>query len=170
MDVYRPEPAALSSMAATTGNLMRETQWIEWTRTRLQPQKRGELLTALSSQQKAHLLEHDYVWVKGIGVLWEPSDGALRRARFTHGTHFRTQRGVFYIDSEGSAHELSDHRNHPKSAAGTPRLLGDTMRSDDIGAATVSTTRPPSQRIPLAQCVEHRTQRLLEQAPSSGGH
>jgi len=123
---------------------MRETQWIEWTRTRLQPQECGELLTALSSQQKAHLLEHDYVWVEGIGVLWNPPDGAaLRRARFTHGTHFRTQRGEFYIDSEGSAHELSDHRDHPKSAAGTLRLLGDTMRSDDIGAATVSTTRPP---------------------------
>jgi hypothetical protein len=63
---------------------------------------------ALSSQQKAHLLEHDYAWVKGIGVLWNPPGGALRRARFTHGTHFRTQRGEFYIDSEGSARELPD--------------------------------------------------------------
>ena len=65
---------------------MRENQWIEWTRTRLQPQERHELLTALTSQQKAHLLEHDYVWVEGVGVLWKPPDGdLLRRARFTHG-------------------------------------------------------------------------------------
>ena len=85
---------------------MRESQWIDWTRTRPQPQKREDLLTALTSAQKAHLLEHDYVWVKGSGVLWNPPDGALRRARFTHGTHFRTQRGEFYIESDGSAREL----------------------------------------------------------------
>ena len=90
---------------------MRENQWIEWTRTRLQPQERHELLTALTaltaltSQQKAHLLEHDYVWVEGVGVLWNLPDGDLWRARFTHGTHFQTQRGEFYIDSEGSARE-----------------------------------------------------------------
>jgi len=87
---------------------MRESQWIEWTRTRLQPQERQELLTALTSEQKVHLHEHDYVWGEGVGVLWKPVDGALRRARFTHGTHFRTQHGEFYIDSEGRAHELSD--------------------------------------------------------------
>jgi hypothetical protein len=81
---------------------MRETQWIEWTRTRLRLQEREDLVKALTSEQKAHLLEHDYVWVKGIGVLWKPVDGVLRRARFTHGTHFRTQRGEFYIDSDGS--------------------------------------------------------------------
>jgi hypothetical protein len=126
--------AALSSLAATTRGLMRETQWIEWTRTRLPPQERERLLTALTSQQKAHLLEHDYVWVEGIGVLWKSRDGdLLRRARFTHGTHFQTQRGEFYIDSEGSARKLSDHRDHPKSAAGTLRLLGDMERTDDGG-------------------------------------
>jgi hypothetical protein len=54
------------------------------------------------------VLEHDYVWVERVGVLWNPPDGDLRRARFTHGTHFQTQRGEFYIDSEGSARELSD--------------------------------------------------------------
>ena len=48
---------------------MHETQWIEWIRTRLQPQEREDLLTALTSEQKEHLLERDYVWVKGIGVL-----------------------------------------------------------------------------------------------------
>jgi len=92
---------------------MRETQWIEWTRTRLQPGERADLLTALGVEQKAHLVEHDYVSVKGIGVLWNPPDGALRRARFTHGAHFQTQRGEFYIDSEGSAHELSHQRIGP---------------------------------------------------------
>jgi len=122
---------------------MRDTQWIEWTRTRLQPQECEELSTALSSQQKAHLLEHDYVWVDGIGVLWNPPDGALlRRARFTHGTRFQTQRGEFYIDSEGSAREFPDHRfDHLASAARPPSLLGKTRRYDDVGAASVSTAR-----------------------------
>jgi hypothetical protein len=87
-------------------NPMRGTAWIDWTRTKLQPQEREDLLTALTSEQKEQLLEHDYVWVKGIGVLWKPSDGALRRARFTHGTHFQTQRGEFYIESAGSMREL----------------------------------------------------------------
>ena len=97
---------------------MRETQWIEWTRTRLQPQERHELLTALTSQQKAHLLEHDYVWVEGVGVFWNSPDGDLRRARFTHGTHFRTPRGEFYIDSEGSARERSSRSgDQPVKAA-----------------------------------------------------
>jgi hypothetical protein len=78
---------------------------INWCRTELQPHEREDLLTALNSDQKAQLLEHDYVWVKGAGVLWKPPDGALRRARFTHGTYFRTERGEFYIDSEGSVRE-----------------------------------------------------------------
>ena len=109
---------------------MRETQQIEWTRTRLQPQEREELVTALTSQQKVHLLDHDYVWVEGVGVLWNPPDGdLLRRARFTHGTHFQTQRGEFYIDSEGAARARS-------------RITDSTL---------------PGQR-------------LLEQAPTSGGH
>ena len=93
---------------------MRGAEWIDWTRTKLQPLERENLstherenmLTALTSEQKEHLLARDYVWVKGIGVLWKPRDGALRRARFTHGTHFQTQRGEFYIDSDGSLREL----------------------------------------------------------------
>jgi hypothetical protein len=114
---------------------MDETQWIEWTRTRLPPQEREDLLTALTSEQKAHLLKLDYVWVKGVGVLWKPPDGALRRARFTHGTHFRTQRGEFYVDSEGSARELSNHAfDPPGSAARPPSLLGEIGRYDDFGA------------------------------------
>jgi len=88
---------------------MRERQWIEWTRTRLEPQEAEELSTALTSEQQVHLFEHDYVWVEGTGVLWNSPHGEpLRRARFTHGSHFRTQRGEFYIDSEGSVHELPD--------------------------------------------------------------
>ena len=97
-------------------------QWIEWTRTRLQPQERQELLAALTSEQKAHLLERDHVWVEGVGVLWNPPDGDLRRARFTHGTHFQTQRGEFYIDSEGSARELSNHRfDRPRLKSSYPQ-------------------------------------------------
>jgi hypothetical protein len=84
---------------------MRGTEWIDWCRTDLQPHERDDLLAALTSEQKKRLVEHDYVWVKGTGVLWNPPDGALRRARFTHGTHFRTERGEFYIDSEGSVRE-----------------------------------------------------------------
>jgi hypothetical protein len=114
---------------------MRETRSIEWTRTRLQPQERQELLAALTSEQKAQLLEHDYVWVEGVGVLWNPPDGELlRRARFTHGTHFQTQRGEFYIDSEGSARELSDHRiDPPAPTARPPSFPGNMERYDDFG-------------------------------------
>ena len=80
----------------------------EWIRTRLLPRERDELTAALTSAQKAQLLEHDYVWIPGAGVLWKPPGGGdLRRARFTHGIHFRTQRGEFYMDSEGSTRELS---------------------------------------------------------------
>ncbi len=119
---------------------MREAQSIEWTRTRLQPQERQELLTALTSEQKAQLLEHDYVWVEGVGVLWNPPDGdLLRRARFTHGTHFQTQGGEFHIDSEGGARELSNHGIGPLDAGSLP-----------------------------GESLEHRTQ--LEQPPPSGGH
>jgi hypothetical protein len=124
---------------------MREAQWIKWTRTRLQPREREDLLTALTSQQKAWLLEHDYVWVEGVGVLWNPPDGGpLRRARFTHGTHFQTQRGEFYIDSEGSARELSDHRIDPPMPSARPPSLPGTWREPTTsGAAAVSTTRSP---------------------------
>jgi hypothetical protein len=85
---------------------MRRTEWIDWTRTKLHPQEREDLLTALTPEQKQQLLEHDYVWVKGSGVLSRPPNGALRRARFTHGTYFRTQRGEFYIGPEGGVREL----------------------------------------------------------------
>ena len=97
---------------------MPEIQSQEWIRTRLEPREREDLLTTLTSEQKAHLLKHDYVWVKRVGVLWKPPDGALRRARFTHGTYFRTQRGEFYIDSEGRTRELPSRvGEHPAKAA-----------------------------------------------------
>ena len=89
---------------------MQESQWIEWTRTRLHPREAEDLSTALTMEQKAQLLEHDYVWLKEAGVLWKHPDGALRGARFTHGTHFRTKHAEFYIDSEGGALELSNVR------------------------------------------------------------
>jgi hypothetical protein len=79
----------------------------EWVRTRLLPRERDELTAALTSAQSAQLLEHDYVWIPGKGVLWKAPEGDLRRARFTHGIHFRTQRGEFYIDSEGNARARS---------------------------------------------------------------
>jgi hypothetical protein len=119
---------------------MRATQWIEWTRTRLEPRERDELLSALTSEQKAHLIEHDYDWAKGVGVLWKPTDGALRRARFTHGTHFRTQHGEFYINSEGNAHEPSDHRlESPTPAPRAPSLLDEPPEFENAGAATLAT-------------------------------
>jgi chaperonin GroES len=111
---------------------MRESHWIEWTRTRLQPEEREALLAALTSEQGAHLLEHHYVWAEEVGVLWNPPDGdPLRRARFTHGSHFQTQRGEFYIDSQGSACEISDHdSSRPRQAeapAGGPSHEGETV-------------------------------------------
>jgi hypothetical protein len=95
------------SAGEDTGELMREPQWMEWTRTTLQAPERNELLGVLTSEQKAQLSGHDYVWKREVGVIWKPVTGGLRRARFTHGTHFRTQHGEFYIDSEGCAQARS---------------------------------------------------------------
>ena len=111
---------------------MRETQWLEWTRTMLQQSERDDLLTALTAEQEAHLLEHDYVWVKKVGVLWKPTDGAIRRARFPHGTHFRAKHGEFYIDSEGSVSELSNPiPDYPASEA----------RPHGVGAREIQTAK-----------------------------
>lgn len=108
---------------------MHETHWIEWTGTRLQSRDRKALLAGLTPEQNAHLREHDYVFVEGSGVLWRPPGGEpCRRARFTHGTHFRTQRGEFYVDSEGGVRELPrtdqvEEEEHP------------FIREDDVRAA-----------------------------------
>lgn len=105
---------------------MRDTQWIEWNRTRPTPREREALLTALTREQKAHLLEHDYAWAEGVGVLWNPPhDEPLRRARFTHGIHFRTERGERYIDSEGSARETEAMR----APAGAPATASASART-----------------------------------------
>ena len=77
-----------------------------WSQTTLAPLERDALLRELTSVQRAQLEEHEHVWVAGTGVLWKHPNGDLRRARFTHGAHFRTKRGEFYIDSEGSARAL----------------------------------------------------------------
>ena len=78
------------------------TSWMEWARIDLASHERERLLDSLTSAQKADLLGNDHVWVPGVGVLWNPVDGPLRRSRFTHGTHFATRRGEFVIDAEGS--------------------------------------------------------------------
>jgi hypothetical protein len=113
---------------------MRETQWIEWIRTLLQQAERDDPLAALTTEQESHLLEHDYVWVESVGVPWKPADGAMRRARFTHATHFRRKHGEFCIDSEGSVSELSNpipEYSAPVSAA----------RPYSLGARKMQTTK-----------------------------
>ena len=85
-----------------------QTPWIEWTRTALPPREREELTAALTTEQRAHLAQHDYVWVRGVGVIFRPAKGGPeQRARFTHGTHFRTPRGEFYVAAEGGVRELA---------------------------------------------------------------
>lgn len=104
--------------------IMYEGQWIEWARTQLSPAEGEGLLNMFTPAQKAHLLEHDYVWVEGIGVTWKHPDGNLRRARFTHGAHIRTERGELYVDSEGAARSLSD------------RAMGDGLAPESSSTAT----------------------------------
>jgi hypothetical protein len=91
---------------------------MEWVRIDPTSQERERLLGALTSGQKAHLREDDYVWVPGVGVLWNPVDGPLRRSRFTHGTNFETRRGEFVIDAEGSVGKRPILRE-----AGAPAML-----------------------------------------------
>jgi hypothetical protein len=86
------------------------TSWMAWVRTDLAAHEREQLLGALTAEQKAHLLGNDYVWVPGVGVLWNPVDGPLRRGRFTHSTHFTTRRGEFVVDAEGSVRKRSNPR------------------------------------------------------------
>jgi hypothetical protein len=93
-------------MLAIVSSVIR-TPSTRWTQTTLASLERDALLRALTPVQRAQLEEHQHVWVAGTGVLWMHPDGDLRRARFTHGTHFRTKRGEFYIDSEGNAQELT---------------------------------------------------------------
>jgi hypothetical protein len=80
--------------------------WMEWRRTNLTSDERADLLRTLTASQTSHLRDHDYVWIRDVGLLWNSVGGALQRTRFTHGTHFRTQRGEFYVDSEGSTRAI----------------------------------------------------------------
>ena len=93
-------------MLAMISSVIR-TPSTRWSQTTLAPLERDALLRALTSVQRAQLQQHEHVWVAGTGVLWIHPDGHLRRARFTHGTHFHTKRGEFYIDSEGRVRLLS---------------------------------------------------------------
>ncbi len=79
----------------------RETTWIEWTRTRLTPPEVERELASLSSSETARLQSDGWLWIPAR-VLWIDPSGALRRARFTHGTHFETAKGDSYVDSAGN--------------------------------------------------------------------
>lgn len=83
---------------------------MEWARTDLAAPERERLLAALTPEQAAHLRGNEYVWVPGVGVLWNSVEGPLRRGRLTHSTHFTTPRGEFVIDAEGSVHKRSVSR------------------------------------------------------------
>ena len=85
---------------ATVGSQMKH--WIEWTRTDLIGEEAGEFVAALTPEQRDQLAKEDFVWSRTNGVLFRDPAGRLRRGRFTHGTHFRTAGGEFYIDSTGA--------------------------------------------------------------------
>lgn len=107
------------------------TEWVEWVRTSLSPKERSELLSTFTPEQAEYLAKEDYVWVRGVGVVWMSSDHTLQRLRFTHGAYFRTSRGSFYIDSEGSTRIV--HPNRP-----------DVRRGSD----------PPSRQTPAASSID----------------
>ena len=119
---------------------MHETECIDWRATGLAPREREDLLTALTPEQNQHLLEYDYVWIEGTGVLWKPPSGALRRARFTHGAHFRTGRGEFYIDSEGGVRELSRSHRFDRAVSAARWRESDSRRGSMTGS-------PPSGEV-----------------------
>ena len=85
----------------------REAQWIEWTRSILQPEEREELSARMTAEQSTALLERGYVWIPGAGIVWKPARGGPeRRARFTHGIHFQTPSGEFYVNAEGQVRAI----------------------------------------------------------------
>jgi hypothetical protein len=94
-------------------------QWIEWTRTQLMPPEVEIEPSRLSNFERARLEDHHWVSMPGR-VLWLDPNGALRRARFTHGTHFRTAKGEFYADSAGRVHLVSDMKaaSPPRTSSG----------------------------------------------------
>jgi len=82
----------------------RNARWIEWMSTTLQPSEVAGELDRLGKPQREALDDRGWFWQPGR-VIWRDPSGALRRARFTHWTTFRTQKGEFEIDSAGQARE-----------------------------------------------------------------
>ena len=89
--------------------------WLEWTRTTLSHTEAEQVLSSLTPDQRDHLAKEDYVWIRGTGVVFRDPEGELRRARFTHGTHFRTRHGEFYIGSSGEARQVTPDPGHARS-------------------------------------------------------
>jgi hypothetical protein len=83
------------------------TPWVEWTRTQLTPSEVDVELGRLSACERARLEDDHWVSMPGR-LLWLDPGGALRRARFSHGTHFRTAKGEFYVDSAGRVDRVSE--------------------------------------------------------------
>jgi hypothetical protein len=81
------------------------TAWIEWTRTELTSSEMDAELGRLPPPERARLEDAQWLWMPGH-LLWCEPSGALRRARFTHGTYFQTTKGEFYIDSAGRPRRL----------------------------------------------------------------
>jgi hypothetical protein len=75
--------------------------WLGWMSERWPPDTREALLDELTREQRKRLSEDGYTWARQLGVVWESPEGVLRRAHFTHGTHFRTARAEYYINSQG---------------------------------------------------------------------
>ena len=89
---------------------MEQRYWIDWTRTDLAPGEAQALLATLASERRDELAKRGFLWLPGCGVAYRDPSGRLRRARYTHGTYFRTSRGEFYVDSGGRARELEASR------------------------------------------------------------
>ena len=85
----------------------REATWIGWTRTHLTLEEMETEESLLSTYEREKLEDTGWLWIPGR-VLWQDPSGALRRARFTHWTCFRTPEGEFEIDSAGQVQRLDD--------------------------------------------------------------
>jgi hypothetical protein len=125
------------------GDVMRETQWIEWTRTMLPQGERDDLLTALTAEQESHLLEHDTCGSRRLACSGSPrmAPHAVRDSR----TGLTSGRSMESSTSTPRAACLSSRIPYPT----TPRLKLD---------------RTASER------EKSRPQRLRDQAPSPSRH
>jgi hypothetical protein len=94
--------------------------WLDWTRTDLSDTEAEELVASQTPDQRDHLAKEDFVWIRGTGVLFRDPLGKHRRARFTHGTHFRTRHGEFYVESGGEAKRVAPAANRARSRESTP--------------------------------------------------